>query len=52
MNIWVDELDQRIQGILTARLEELIQNWIREFNNFSESGGKQIKVKTILGIKI
>ena len=52
MNIWVDELDQRIQNTLTARLEELLQVWIDEFQKFTENGGKLIKVKTVLEIKI
>ena len=52
LKIWVDELDQRVQGILTARLEELISMWINEFNKYQEIGGKMIKVKTVLEIKI
>ena len=52
LNIWVDELDQRIQNTLTARLEELLQVWIDEFQKFTENGGKLIKVKTVLEIKI
>lgn len=30
LNSWVDELDERIQVILTARLEKVIKSWITE----------------------
>jgi dynein heavy chain 1 len=34
LNTWVEELDQRIQNILTQRLEEVVQLWVTEFNKF------------------
>lgn len=50
--IWVEELDERIRGILTRRLEEYVQIWINEFNKYTESGGKLINYKTVLEVKI
>lgn len=49
---WVEDLDEKIKGILIKRLEELIQVWINEFNKFSEIGGKMIPYKTVLEVKI
>jgi len=52
LNVWVEELDQRIQRTLITKLEELVRVWVNEFIKFSDIGGTNIKVKTVLEIKI
>jgi dynein heavy chain 1, cytosolic len=49
---WVEDLDERIRGILIKRLEEHVQGWISEFSKYNESSGKLINYKTVLEVKI
>ena len=36
LHIWVPELNVQLENIFAARLETLIQEWIKEFINFKE----------------
>ena len=49
---WVEDLEERIRGILIKRLEELLQAWTHEFSKYTEIGGKLIPYKTVLEVKI
>jgi hypothetical protein len=52
LNFWVNGLNDKIERILVKRLEQLLQNWIDEFVNFSTKGGNLIQNKMVLDIKI
>ncbi len=49
---WVEDLEERIKGILMKRLEEHLGAWTSEFNKFNEVGGKLINYRTVLEVKI
>ncbi len=34
LEIWVADLNLKIEGILVKRLEVLLQNWVEEFKDF------------------
>jgi dynein heavy chain 1 len=36
MHIWIAEIDSRLEAILAKKLEEVIEQWIKEFNSFGE----------------
>lgn len=33
---WINEMDQKLEGILCKKLEEIINIWIKEFSNFGQ----------------
>ena len=49
---WVEDLEERIRGVLIKRLEEHIGAWTNEFSKYTEIGGKLITYKTVLEVKI
>ena len=41
-----------MEKILIARLEQLLQSWIKEFTEFEENGGTLIKEPMVLDLKL
>ena len=52
LTFWVDDLDKSLEGILRHRLGELIGEWTKEFEHWSEDEAKMIEVHTVHEIKI
>lgn len=52
LEIWVSDLNLKIENILVKRLEVLLQNWVEEFKDFSNKGGVMIRGKMVLDIKL
>lgn len=49
---YTNYVDEKIIAILTHRLSKIIPDWINEFENFEESGGTVVTIKTIHELKI
>lgn len=52
LTFWVAKLNEAVEEILTARLEQLLQSWVKEFTDFEESGGKLITKSMVLDLKL
>jgi dynein heavy chain 1 len=52
LQIWVDELDQKISGILTERLEQRIQLWIKEFTMTTDDPDAKRSIVEMTTMKI
>ena len=53
MNIWVKELDDRIQGIFQTRLQAFLLSYLNEFEQFNELSVKEwIEKPLILELKV
>jgi ATP-dependent protease HslVU (ClpYQ) ATPase subunit len=39
LEMWVGELNVKIENILVRRLETLLESWVEEFKDFQKSGG-------------
>ena len=52
LELWVSELNLKIENILVKRLETLLQQWVEEFKDFQNRGGQMIRGKMILDIKL
>lgn len=51
LTFWVARLNEDVEKILTERLEQLLQNWIKEFTEFEENSGKLIENSMVLDLK-
>lgn len=51
LTFWVARLNEDVETILTERLEQLLQNWIKEFTEFEENSGKLIENSMVLDLK-
>ena len=49
---YTNYVDEKIIAILTHRLSKIIPDWINEFENFDETGGTVVTIKTIHELKI
>ena len=45
-------LNVNVEEILSKRLEQLLQSWIKEFTDFEASGGTLIKNSMVLDLKL
>lgn len=49
---WVGDLNEKIEGVLVRRLEELVRKWIEEFKDFDNIGGDLIPEPLELKVKL
>ncbi len=53
IQIWISEMDTKLEAILTKKLEEVIEIWLKEFNNPSQNENQiLIKEYTIYNVKL
>ena len=57
LTFWVAQLNEAVEEILTSRLEQLLQSWIKEFTDFEEinqtpDGGTFVKNSMVLDLKL
>ena len=50
-SFWATELNLEVEKVLSSRLEELMQLWIKEFKGFEQNGGTLIKECMVLELK-
>ena len=51
LTLWATELNKEVEEVLSSRLEELLQSWIKEFTGFEQNGGTLIKECMVLELK-
>lgn len=52
LEVWVAQLNEKIENILVRRLEGMLQMWVEEFKDFQNTGGSMIRGKMVLDIKL
>lgn len=54
LTFWVARLNEKVEEILTKRLEELLQSWIKEFTNYADEDTESnlIKNSMVLDLKL
>lgn len=45
-------MNEKIEAILTSRLEQLLEAWVTEFTEFEQKGGELIKNPLVLDVKL
>ena len=52
LSFWVARLNEDVEKILITRLEQLLQNWIKEFTEYENSDANLIEESMVLDLKL